>query len=85
MTTEQYGAIYGALFDLMVEAKSRLALAKYDFERPYPQRLLADAEAADKALHEAWNSTAILRGEAPCPECGEYLDTATGIQIVEAG
>ena len=73
MTSQQYSAIYRALFDMRIHALAELSLAKYDFQKSNPQRMLDEAQAAEKALKEAFDASAFLRGHAPCPECGEYL------------
>jgi hypothetical protein len=74
MTSEQYAALYGAILTLKCEAAGLRAVAKYEWEKPHYERLLKEAEAAEKALDAAHNDSAIVRGQAPCPECGEYFD-----------
>jgi hypothetical protein len=74
MTSEQYCPIYGAILTLKCEAAGLRAVAKYEWEKPHYERLFKEAEAALKALDEAYSKSAILRGQAPCPECGEYID-----------
>ena len=75
MTHEQFMTIYGLIMEARMKAAGDRAVAQSDWERQWANKLMAAAHAAQPALSAAWMASAILRGQAPCPECGAYLGT----------